>query len=215
MFELFDPSAEVRVTGGANLPHWFQSAATYFITFRTEDSIPVDIARRWHAERDAWLSRHGISRNSRQWREKVSNLPRTKRDEYHGRFSHRYMDSLDSGWGACILQRSELSNIVADSLLYFDGVRYHMGDFVVMPNHVHLLVCLRGQTDVVKQCCSWKRFTARRINEVLGTSGRFWQEESFDHLVRSPAQFHRIQKYIRDNPRNLRTGQYFLYQALH
>ena len=65
------------------------------------------------------------------------------------------MESLDKRQGACVLRRPELSKIVADSLLYFDGIRYHMGDFVVMPNHVHLLVCLIGETDILKQCYSW------------------------------------------------------------
>ena len=58
-----------------------------------------------------------------------------------------------------------------------------------MPNHVHLLVCLLGDTDLLKQCRSWKKFTAGKINQVLGQTGRFWQKESFDHLVRSPEQF--------------------------
>ncbi len=72
--------------------------------------------------------------------EKAWNLTTRQRTEYHERFAKRYMESLDKGCGTCVLQRPELSRIVADSLLYFDGVRYNMGDFVVMPNHVHLLV---------------------------------------------------------------------------
>ena len=81
-----------------------------------------------------------------------------------------------------------------------------------MPNHVHLLVCLLGDTDLLKQCHSWKKFSAGKINKVLGRTGRFWQEESFDHLVRSPEQFCAIQQYIRNNPNDLRKGKYFLYQ---
>jgi len=66
------------------------------------------------------------------------------------------METLDKGWGACELRRPEIARIAADSLLHFDEARYRMGDFVVMPNHVHTLVCLLGQTDIVKQCYSWK-----------------------------------------------------------
>jgi len=73
-----------------------------------------------------------------------------------------------------------------------------------MPNHVHLLVGLLGDTEIVAQCKSWKKFTAREINRRLGQKGRFWQEESFDHLVRSPEQFEAIQRYIADNPRKAR-----------
>ncbi len=122
------------------------------------------------------------------------------------------MENLDKGWGACVLSRTELSKIVADSLMHFDGDRYHMGDFVVMPNHVHLLVCLINETDILDQCYSWKKFTAGKINKALGSSGRFWQEESFDHLVRSPEQFGAIQHYIADNPKHLHEGEYYLRQ---
>ncbi|MBI1923133.1 transposase [Candidatus Poribacteria bacterium] len=212
MFELFDPDSDVRITGGSNLPHWFQPAVTYFITFRTEDSLPADVARRWYAERARWLEQHGIFTSMPGWKDKLAELPKELRKRFHATFSRRYMENLDKGLGKCVLRRPELSKIVADSLLHFDGDRYHMGDFVVMPNHVHLLVCLLGDTDVLEQCYSWKKFTAGKINKVLGQSGRFWQEESFDHLVRSPEQFYAIQQYIGNNPSHLPDGEYLLRQ---
>ena len=89
---------------------------------------------------------------------------------------------------------------------------YYMGDFVVMPNHVHAIVCLLGGTEIEAQCTSWKRFAAKKINQSLKTSGRFWQEESFDHLIRSPEQFEAIQRYIANNPSPLKAGEFFLYQ---
>jgi type I restriction enzyme R subunit len=63
---------------------------------------------------------------------------------------------------------------------------------------------------LLKQCDSWKTFTATRINRMLGRKGRFWQQDSFDHLVRSAEQFHFLRGYIADNPRraNLRLGEY-------
>jgi hypothetical protein len=48
VFELFDPQSEVRIGEGTSLPHWFQPGVTYFVTFRTEDSIPTDVSRLWH-----------------------------------------------------------------------------------------------------------------------------------------------------------------------
>jgi len=212
MFELFDPKADVRIGMGTNLPHWFQPGVSYFVTFRTEDSIPADVSRRWHARRTAWLSTHGIAVANSNWKAELSALPETLRREFHETFSREYMESLDKGLGACVLRQPELSTIVADSLLHFDSERYHLGDFVVMPNHVHLIVCLLGDTDIEAQCTSWKRFTARRINQALGTSGRFWQEESFDHLIRSAEQFAAIQRYIAQNPRYLNHDEFFLYQ---
>jgi REP element-mobilizing transposase RayT len=89
-----------------------------------------------------------------------------------------------------------------------------MGDLVVMPNHVHLLVCLLGDTEIEAQCTSWKHFTATRINRDLGRRGRFWQEESFDHLVRTAEQFEAIQRYITENPRKagLHSGEFYYWK---
>ena len=146
------------------------------------------------------------------WKDRLAELPEVLRKNFHRIFSQQYMERLDEGLGACVLKQPRLAKIVADSLFYFNGNRYRIGDFVVMPNHVHLLVCLLGDTDLLKQCRSWKTFSAVMINKVLGQTGRFWQEESFDHLVRSPEQFCAIQEYIRKNPSHLPPGEYFLHQ---
>lgn len=90
--------------------------------------------------------------------------------------------------------------LVADALRHFDGERYALGDFVVMPNHVHLLVGLIGDTEIESQCKSWKSYSAREINLFTGRRGRLWQAESFDHLVRGPEQFERFRRYIAENP---------------
>ncbi len=208
MFELFDPQLGVHIAHGTKLPHWFQPNASYFVTFRTEDSIPADVSRRWYARRADWLEHHGIPPSAPDWRTQLNQLPEYARREFHNTFSQEYMDALDKGLGACVLRRPALSRIVEGSLRHFDGDRYHLGDFVVMPNHVHLIVCLRGTTKIVPQCTSWKRFSAKEINQALGTKGRFWQEESFDHLIRSPAQFAAIQRYIAQNPAHLKPGEY-------
>src|SRR5262245_41506849 len=73
-FELFDPTGDLRITVG-NLPHWFQPGATYFVTFRTEDSLPADVAESWHCRRDDWLRRQKISPISRTWRQALQQLP--------------------------------------------------------------------------------------------------------------------------------------------
>ena len=212
MFELFDPKSDLRIDRGANLPHWFQPGVSYFVTFRTEDSIPADVSRRWHARRAAWLLNHGISMGEPKWKDYLDQLVEHERREFHETFSRQYLESLDKGLGECVLRRAELSKIVADSLLHFDNDRYHMGDFVVMPNHVHLIVCLLGNTEIEAICTSWKRYSAVKINRALGKKGRFWQEESFDHLIRSVDQFEAIQEYIASNPRNLKPFGYQLYQ---
>jgi REP element-mobilizing transposase RayT len=212
-FQFFDPEAEVEISQRC-LPHWGQDGATYFITFRTADSLPEPVIRGWREERDNWLRRHKINPLSRNLDELRQALPQPARREYHNTFNARWHELLDAGHGACVLRRPELAKTVAKSLLHFDGDRYQMGDFVVMPNHVHLLAMFPSFQAMKLQCRSWKKFTAGEINEALGQRGQFWQEESFDHLVRSQMQFEYYQQYIADNPfrARLAVGEFIHYR---
>ena len=214
MFELFDRDGDLRITEG-NLPHWYQPGVTYFVTFRTEDSLPKEVADLWYRRRDDWLRGHGISSKTPEWKALFLQLPNDAQAEFHRTFSREYLAHLDRGYGECVLRRPELALIVANSLRHFDRQRYHLGDCVVMPNHVHLLTCLLGDTDIEKQCYSWKKFSAREINRSLGRTGRFWQEESFDHLIRSADEFEWLRRYIIQNgsQAGLRDGEYLLLRS--
>ena len=209
MFELFDRRQEFDVRYG-NLPHWYQPGVTYFVTFRTADSVPVSLTRSWHLRRQQWLTHHGFDARG-EWKVQLRYKPELEK-EFHATFTRAFMEYLDRGLGQCLLKQSAVAHAVADTLKHFDGERYHLGDFILMPNHVHLLVCLLGTTEIESVCTSWKKFSATTINRMLQRSGRLWQEESFDHLVRSPEQFEHLQRYIRDNPKkaNLKSGE-FLY----
>jgi REP element-mobilizing transposase RayT len=177
LFELFDPQGDLRIAAG-HLPHWYQPGVTYFITFRTDDSVPAALAETWRRRREEWLRTHDIDSNATDWALRLRRLPDLER-QYHHNFSREFMNYLDKGYGACVLKRPELARIVADGLLHFDAQRYLLSDFVVMPNHVHVLVCFLGDTDLEKQCYSWKKYAATKLNRALGRRGRFWQEESF------------------------------------
>jgi putative transposase len=212
VFELFDPLDDVQIREGCHLPHWYQPGVTYFITFRTEDSIPAGVAKTWHRRRGDWLRRHGVDSARHAWNTALAGLPRAAQREFHATFSREFLEHLDQGHGTCLLRHQEIAQIVADGLRHFDGLRYSLGDFVIMPNHVHVMACLSGETEVEAQCYSWKKFTATRINRHLQRSGRRWQEESFDHLIRSPEQFEAVRRYIADNPVKARLGHSeFLY----
>ena len=84
-----------------------------------------------------------------------------------------------------------------------------------MPNHVHVLFQLRGDQQLEKVVQSWKGFTARQINKLLVRSGKFWQQESWDTLLRGVAHLERCLSHIQQNPSkaNLKTGEYVLYEA--
>ena len=208
----FDPNEGTAILY-RKLPHWSQAGVVCFITCRLDDSMPRDVVERWHIDRREWLKAHGIDPDGSKWRGAVQQLDRPLQRELFARFSGEWHDELDKCHGACLLKDPENSKVVADSLLKFDGDRYWMTDFVVMPNHMHLLVVFPDDDSMLKQCEEWKRFTGRRINQRTGNSGRFWQQDGFDHLVRSEAQFLHFRRYIANNPlkAGLRSGDFVLY----
>jgi REP element-mobilizing transposase RayT len=102
--------------------------------------------------------------------------------------------------GPVFLRQDQIAQIMVDAIR--DGEtrfrRYWLHAFVVMPNHVHLLVTPNVAAN------QWlgplKGFTAHQANRVLGRHAPFWQDESYDHLVRNEEEFQRIQRYIENNP---------------
>ena len=108
---------------------------------------------------------------------------------------------LDSGaCGPLYLKRHEVAEMVVDAIRHRDGAgSYELHAFVVMANHVHLLITPR--VDVATVVGSLKRFTARAGNRIMGLTGKpFWQDESYDRVVRDGAEFERIRRYIEWNP---------------
>ena len=206
--ELFDPQAELFVEDRLH-PHWSQAGAIVFITMRTRDSIPKQVIERWEREKHDWLVRRGHSATI-HWSQLVPTLEDDERFAFKKQFNRCREDFLDTCHGACVMRRGSLSKIVADSFMHFDGDRYRMGDFVVMPNHAHLLVAFASPEALKEQCGSWMHYTGWKINQALVQSGKFWQQEPFDHLVRSPEQYEYLRNYIAENPKKakLRPGEY-------
>jgi len=206
--ELFDPKAEWFVREHFRA-HWTQAGAVVFITFRTYDSIPRAVLRNWELEKQDWLRLRGHD-GTKHWSVVVPTLSEQERTDFNRRFNRCREDFLDTCHGRCLLRRPELAKIVAESLLYFDAQRYRMGDFVVMPTHVHLLAAFATAEAMATQCDSWLHYTAREINRAIGERGKLWQQEPFDHLVRSLEQYGYLRQYIADNPckAGLKFGEY-------
>ncbi|WP_147869501.1 transposase [Stieleria maiorica] len=222
IFRSFDPLAEVFITE-RNLPHWFQVGAAMFITFRTADSLPKEVVLRWQRELEQWLDANQLPielaestvvQKSARHDELLGSLNTTQRRELKKLSDRLFHHSLDECHGECLLKRCELAELVANSLLFYDNVKYDLDRFVVMPNHVHAIVQFReGESlDVVSQ--SWLRYTARQINVSCQRSSAFWQPEPFDHIIRSPEQFEYLRQYVFDNPKkaNLSKGEFLYFE---
>ena len=198
----FSEGAEITRTAN-RLPHWEQGGRAYFVTFRLADSLPQELLDQWEAERAAWLAQH-----PEPW------APLVEAD-YHRLFSHRIDQALDAGHGGCVLRQPEIARLVGHALEYFEGTRCRQLAWVVMPNHVHGLFTLLENWTLADLLHSWKSFTAKAINKALGTTGRVWQKDYFDRLIRDPAHFANCVRYMRDNPvrARLREGEWLAWES--
>ena len=190
----FSESAGIRIHTG-NLPHWEQNGTTYFITFRLGDSLPAGKLRELQIQRQNWLRAHGLDDTSQ-----LVSLTLEQQRDYRRQFDRLFHEWLDAGHGDCTLRGPDCRSIIAGALQHADGDGFALGDFVVMPNHVHLLVKPVGGTLLARITQSWKGWSAREINRLLGRRGTFWQAESYDHIVRDAAEWSVFAKYIRGNP---------------
>jgi carbamoylphosphate synthase large subunit/REP element-mobilizing transposase RayT len=198
VFRGFDEHGEVSQTR-RNLPHWQQSGATYFVTFRLADSVSASLRKQWEDEFAAWARHH-----PKPW-----DAPTAY--EYQQRFIESREMWLDRGHGACLLRVRETAELVASALRHFDGERYVLDGFVVMPNHVHVLVQPVGEHSLSDILHSWKSFTAHQI-ERSGHSEPLWQAENFDRIVRGWEELLEYRRYIVRNPEKagLRDGEFVL-----
>jgi REP element-mobilizing transposase RayT len=107
---------------------------------------------------------------------------------------------MDSGRGACLLREPAIARIIEDALRHFDGERYRLLVWVVMPNHVHVMIeQIEGfrLSDVVR---SWKSYTAKAVNALRKSSGAVWAPDYFDRFVRNERHFANALRYIEENP---------------
>jgi type I restriction enzyme R subunit len=174
-FQPFNPSQPVHATH-RNLPHWQQTGATYFVTFRLADSLPASALAR------------------------VAEL-RTLNQSATFAWLDRY---LDSGVGTCLFSQPTHANLIASTLRYFDRSRYNLGAFAIMPNHVHAIMQPTLPHTLTQILHSWKSYTARQLQRIAKIRGSIWQKESFDRIIRDEAEFDRISAYILANPATAR-----------
>ncbi len=198
----FNPWRETAITQN-RVPHWQQTGALYFVTFRLVDSIPKEKLDHHYRELKAWKQWH-----PEPWDEKTEL-------EYHKQFSARIDKWMDAGHGACVLRDRNCAEIVRDAFLHFESERTAMVSFVIMPNHVHLTFVVNPTYDLGQIVQAWKSYTAKRINTALKRDGSVWQKDYFDRMIRDQKHLHNCVKYIRNNPSksNIPEDEYFLWES--
>jgi NAD+ synthetase len=187
------PVEELPITKrhGAKLPHWTQTGATYAVTFRLADSLPATVVESWKREREEIEQRAKSQSRSLTWHE---------RKELQHLYAARVDSILNAGQGACYLKDERIARIIQDALKHFHAEHYELIGWAIMPNHVHVVVRPLEAHQLPEILHSWKSFTAKEANKVLGRSGPFWQDEYYDHLIRDEEDFHHALQYVIDNP---------------
>jgi REP element-mobilizing transposase RayT len=184
------------------LPHWQQNNAWIFVTWRLADSLPTVLLVKWREEREEWLNFH-----PEPWDTETEII-------YHKRFSNQIDEWLDAGSGSCVLAQARCAEVVAAAFHHFEGIRYLLDCYVVMPNHVHVLFRPLGDHKLENIIHSWKRHSSRVINQMLEKNGTLWMADYWDRLIRNELHFKRIRDYILTNPAKLPTGTYVVYRAV-
>ena len=159
------------------LPHFDGVDEIQFVTCRLFDALPAEVVRGFKLRAALYGKRGGRKR-----------------------YLAAVEKWLDRGMGQCFLAVPEVAEIAVQALVHYHEIkRYFLNRWVVMPNHVHFLVSINGQSlsQVLKD---WKSYTAHAANRVLGRTGPFWQVDYFDRWIRDESHFVRCGEYIDNNP---------------
>jgi REP element-mobilizing transposase RayT len=154
------------------LPHHDAPGVTQIVTFRLHDSMPANRRSEWEA------------------------LLRIEDDRRRRVELEAY---LDRGLGECWLRQPCIAELTQRALRFFDGERYRLKGWVVMPNHVHVVVEI-WRVPLTRLLKSWKGFAAREANTLLGRSGVFWEREYWDTRLRDDEQLRKAVRYVEANP---------------
>lgn len=189
-----DKSIEVEQTQTTRLPHWHQGEKIQFVTIRLGDSLPQERLDELKKLKTT-LSKDRLNSADAKTRELLRAINRW----------------LDAGYGSCILGDKNVRRIVIDALRHYDGDKYLLLGYVVMPNHVHILLVPLSENRLGSIVRQFKSYTAKQINVLSGNSGRLWQREYYDTLIRNRAHLLYCIQYIELNPVHLPVGSYALY----
>jgi REP element-mobilizing transposase RayT len=181
---------EVRIRQRGRLPHWEKDSGLYFITFHLVDSLPrpvLDKVMERHRILDA--AKHSGAHLLPDQKEMLAEFSPVKIEEY-----------FDRGAGACSLRDPRIGELMANALRFWDGKRYRLVAWCVMPNHVHVVCRLLPGQELSIVLRSWKSFSASMANKILVRGGAFWQREYYDRLIRNEDEFERAIRYVVSNP---------------
>ena len=189
------------------LPHSKMECGTYAVTFRQADSLPAEALNRYRETRDLIHEKIDILSKLDSSRSQAAEL-KSLREELSRIQDSIIEPALNKGHGSCLFKAPENAELLASALCHFDGKRYDLLAWCVMPNHVHVVLKLAPGEALEKILHSWKSFTSHEINKRNGTSGAIWQKESYDHLIRDGDDLRNQIAYVLENPMKAGLGDW-------
>ena len=163
--------------GRGYLPHFDGGEIAQTITLHLADSLPQAVLERWRRE----LSAESATNPDTVLRRRI---------EYY----------LGQGYESCALKDARVATMAQKSLLHFDGERYWLSAWVVMPNHLHMLLMPNAHWSLSEIMKSFKSYTSHEANRILSQHGQFWIEDYFDRYIRDEKHFVSAIAYIENNP---------------
>ena len=152
-----------------------------FITYRLYDSVPQKLI-------DAWKEELKVTEMTMSNDPRVE-LLRNRIDKYE-----------DVGYGQCFLKDSRIASMVQENLFHFNGIRYNVLRWCIMPNHVHVLIEVLDGWTLSTIMHGWRSYTAHQANKILERTGNLWMEEYFDRYIRDEKHLETVINYIDNNP---------------
>jgi len=180
LYEQLSRHEDLRLAGWHSrgyLPHFDGSEIPQFITCRLFDSVPKTVLQRWIRELDVANS-------------KTDQIALHRRIEKY----------LDQGYGEAFLKDARIAQIIQNDLLSFDGEKFRLLAWVIMPNHIHFLVTRFGHITLADIMQSFKSLTSHKANRTLKRRGLFWMADYFDRYIRNAEHFVKTVRYIEENP---------------
>lgn len=196
--DFFNPQELFFINKRGVLPHLEQRGKLYFVTFRLRDALPANVLDNIQAQ----LKQSSESNDS------ASDIYWIR--EYHRKLTATLDKYIDKGYGDCILSLPEVRKAIVKTFIEHQHDDYIIYDYVIMPNHIHMIIKPAHWLSLKEVMASLKRKSAVRINKLLNKTGSIWQREYYDIIVRSWSNLQQFKEYIKSNPEELPDDSFLL-----
>ena len=182
---------DIRTYKNNRLSHWNVPNGIYFVTFNVADALPAPMLAKLRNERETIRNTLRASRGR---------LTPQEQNAISLFFIEECESELDRGRGSCIFRNAAAAGLMRDVLHHFNHERYELFTWSIMPNHLHVIFQLLVSHNIDAVMHSWKSYSSKEQNRILGREGQLWQEGYFDRTIRNRDELKSKIAYVLNNP---------------